>query len=167
MAGKSKYTDAEKAAALRDYEIFGPSWVEKNHNIPKQTVQTWAKAADLRTVRNPLTYAATEARKLDLKHARQIILEGLYIDTIKIQADMHKPSFVFGIGGKDNSFEGQTLDIPLEVDRKLRMGMVTSAVNAAVKLEAVDNSSGVEEARSFVSDMAAYFGIGVKKEADQ
>lgn len=167
MGRPRKYSDDERAAALRDYEIFGPSWVEEHHGIKKQTVHTWAAEAGIHTVRNERMYAAVRAKQLDLKALRQLLIENMYIDAFKVQAKMHDPSVVYNIGGQDNSYEEHVFTEALPIDQKIRTDIVTKNVAAAVKLESVDNSSGVEDARSFVSDMAAYFGIGVKKEPDQ
>jgi hypothetical protein len=112
-------------------------------------------------------YAAVRAKTLDLKAARQVLIENMYVDAIKVQGKMHDPSVVYNIGGQDNSYEEHVFTEALPIEQKIRTDIVTKTFAAAVKLESVDNSSGVEEARSFVSDMAAYFGTGVKKEPDQ
>lgn len=163
-SARRTYSDAERAAALRDYELFGPTWVATNHGIPKQTVDSWAKKDDVRTVHRDVMYEAHNARSLDFKAARQMLLTGLYIDSIKIQAKMWEPSTVYNFGGQDNSYNEHTFNEALPIDQKIRTGMITQNIAAAVKLEAVDSTSGVNEAKSVLMDLAAAFGIGVNND---
>lgn len=160
MGRPRKYTDAERAAALRDYELFGPSYVEDTHGIKKSTVATWAKEAGIRTIRNDVMIEAHAARQLDLKLARRVILQNLYVDTMKEQAKYWDPSIVWSFGGKDNTFEQHTFEEPTSVDKKIRAGIITSNINAAVKLEAVDSNNGVDEGISVLMQLAAALGIG-------
>lgn len=77
MADRRKtYTDTEKAEALRMYEEEGPSAVQKNLGIPKNTVAGWAKRTGVRTVRTAKTAAATEAASIDAAAIRQDIATG-------------------------------------------------------------------------------------------
>ena len=72
MADRRKvYTNTEKADALKLYETEGPTAVEKQLGIPKNTVAGWAKAAGVRTVRSPKTEAATQAASIDAASVRQ------------------------------------------------------------------------------------------------
>ena len=72
MADRRKvYTNTEKADALKLYETEGPTAVEKQLGIPKNTVAGWAKAAGVRTVRSPKTAAATQAASIDAAAIRQ------------------------------------------------------------------------------------------------
>lgn len=72
MADRRKtYTDEQKREALHMYEEEGPSAVQKNLGIPKNTVVRWAKTAGVRTVRNPKTEAATQAAAVDAASIRQ------------------------------------------------------------------------------------------------
>jgi hypothetical protein len=61
---RTRYTDEQKAEALALYETHGPTAVETQQGIPKNTVAGWAKAAGIRTVRNERTAAAVEAHAL-------------------------------------------------------------------------------------------------------
>lgn len=71
MADRRTYTDQEKADALKLYETEGPTAVEKQLGIPKNTVAGWAKTAGVRTVRSPKTEAATQAASIDAASVRQ------------------------------------------------------------------------------------------------
>lgn len=66
----SKYTEEQRAEALKLYETDGPTAVTEQLGIPKQTVQDWARKAGVRTVRTASTREATEARAVDLKLLR-------------------------------------------------------------------------------------------------
>lgn len=61
----AKYTQAQKDEALALYETNGPTAVEKQLGIPKNTVAGWARKAGTRTVRTERTRAAVEAKVVD------------------------------------------------------------------------------------------------------
>lgn len=67
---RRRYTEDEKAEALALYATDGPTAVQAQLGIPKQTVQQWASDAGVRTVRNEHTAAATEAARLDWQERR-------------------------------------------------------------------------------------------------
>lgn len=76
----AKYTQAQKDEALRLYETHGPTAVEKQLGIPKNTVASWAKLAGVRTVRSVRTREATEAKVVDA----QSRIAALRLDVIAI-----------------------------------------------------------------------------------
>lgn len=85
----SKYTEEQRAEALALYEEQGPSAVQEQLGIPKQTVQHWAKADGIRTVRTSKTNAASEAKQADDKAVRAMIAsDGLNV--ARIAADIIK-----------------------------------------------------------------------------
>ena len=85
----SKYTEAQRAEALEVYESEGPSAVTARFGIPKQTVQHWAKAAGIRTVRTAKTNAASEAKQADDKALRAMLAsDGLNV--ARIASDLIK-----------------------------------------------------------------------------
>lgn len=65
------YTNEEKAEALALYAAEGPTAVQRHLGIAKATVSNWARANDVRTVRNERTAAATEAIRLDREQTRE------------------------------------------------------------------------------------------------
>lgn len=65
MPPAKTYTQAQKDAALALYETHGPTAVEKQLGIPKNTVAGWARKAGTRTVRNERTREAVEAKVVD------------------------------------------------------------------------------------------------------
>ena len=85
----SKYTEEQRAEALKLYEAEGPTAVTEQLGIPKQTVQHWASKAGIRTVRTSKTNAASEAKRADDKAVRAMLAsDGL--DVARIAADLIK-----------------------------------------------------------------------------
>lgn len=73
-SGRASYTADQKAEALRLYEEQGTSAASRLTGIPKNTIQGWAKAAGIRTVRNEKTAAATEAASADAAKTRALVV---------------------------------------------------------------------------------------------
>jgi transposase-like protein len=67
------YTQQQKDEALALYETRGPTAVEKQLGIPKNTVAGWARKTGTRTVRTAKTNAATDAKQADDKAVRAMI----------------------------------------------------------------------------------------------
>lgn len=59
------YTEEQKHEALELYKTDGPTVVYQQLGIPKSTINSWARAAGARTVRNKKTEEATRAREVD------------------------------------------------------------------------------------------------------
>lgn len=74
----SPYSPERKAEALALYAEQGPTAVQDQLGIPKNTVASWAKAAGVRTVRNQRTAEATEAIVVDGKARRAALAERLW-----------------------------------------------------------------------------------------
>jgi transposase-like protein len=68
--GKRSYTPEQRTQALELYRTDGPTTVEEQLGIPKQTVDNWAKRAGVRTVRNEKTAEAVEAARLTWEQRR-------------------------------------------------------------------------------------------------
>lgn len=75
--GRRTYTADEKAAALALYATDGPTAVADRLGIPKATVADWARANNVRTVRNERTSAMVEAARLDREAVREQLRERL------------------------------------------------------------------------------------------
>lgn len=78
MAPKSRpkqarrtYTNQQREEVLAYYEQHGTSAAAKHFDIPKGTINSWARRSGVRTVRNENAHAAREARKLDLDLLRK------------------------------------------------------------------------------------------------
>jgi transposase-like protein len=59
------YTEEQKHEALELYKTDGPTVVYQRLGIPKSTINSWARAAGARTVRNKKTEDATRATEVD------------------------------------------------------------------------------------------------------
>lgn len=77
MARRS-YTDEQRAEALALYVEAGPTAVQAQLGIPKQTVQQWAAKDGLRTVRNERMAEAVEAVQVDAAARRAIVQARLW-----------------------------------------------------------------------------------------
>jgi hypothetical protein len=136
------YTQAQKDAALALYETDGPTAVEKQLGIPKNTVAGWAKRSGVRTVRTETTRAAVEAKVVDGKLRRQNIVHRLYGQAEKILDDLEGEEFrtlIKAAGGADVE---DTLGFVPPNDRKTLVQTAASAMNSAVNLEKVDADNG-------------------------
>ncbi len=76
MARRS-YTPDEKADALAAYVEHGPREAAAITGIPSSTIQSWAKAAGLRTKRNERTAAAVDAIKLSAEERKARLADDL------------------------------------------------------------------------------------------
>lgn len=86
------YTDEQKAEALALYVEAGPTAVAVQLGIPKQTVQQWARADGLRTVRNERTAEAVEAARVDRELTRERLRDAMLakaLDLIDRMDDEH------------------------------------------------------------------------------
>ena len=136
------YTQAQKDAALALYETHGPTAVEKQLGIPKNTVAGWAKRSGTRTVRTETTRAAVEAKVVDGKLRRQNIVHRLYGQAEKTLDDLEGAEFrtiLKAAGGADTE---DTLTFVPPNDRKTLVQTASSAMTAAVNLEKVDADNG-------------------------
>ncbi len=138
----SKYTEAQRAEALALYETHGPTAVEHQLGIPKNTVAGWAKRSGVRTVRTETTRAAVEAKVVDGKLRRQNIVHRLYGQAEKILDDLEGEEFrtiLKAAGGADVE---DTLGFVPPNDRKTLVQTISTATNSAVNLEKVDADNG-------------------------
>lgn len=154
VAAPRKYSDSQRAEALKLYESSGPTAVQKQLGISKATVTGWAKATGTRTVRVARTRAATEARAVDLKSRRQELASLLLEDAERLRRQLWQPAKVINFGGKDNTLAETTLPEPQFVDKKNIMTTVSTALSSVAKLEAIDNDNGSNHAKSMLERLA-------------
>lgn len=155
----SKYTEAQRAEALDLYKTDGPTAVEKQLGIPKNTVMTWAKKAGVRTVRTENTRKAVEAKIADGKLRRQGIMHRLYGQAEKILDDLEAPSFTTVLKGEYGREGEETLTFVPPNDRKTLLQAVGTAMSTTVNLEKLDTDHGVEAGRNMLSALAEAFGV--------
>lgn len=77
MAPKSRpkrarrtYTPEQREEVLEHYQQHGTAAASKHFNIPKSTINSWARSSGIRTVRNEKTEAATKAAEIDAAAVR-------------------------------------------------------------------------------------------------
>lgn len=88
---KRTYTPEQRAEALDLYRTDGPTAVDQRMGIPKQTVQDWAKAAGVRTIRTETTAAAVEAHQADLAQRRAQLASDLMGDIERLRSQFFAP----------------------------------------------------------------------------
>lgn len=156
MADRRKtYTEQQKREALTLYETHGPSAVEKQLGIPKNTVAGWAKAAGVRTVRNERTREAVEAKVLDGRARRQRIVENQHRITELIQGHLIEgeegkgwQTLVRGAGGSEHT---DTLPYVPARDRKDVLSALNSSSTIIARLD--DNQTDHDDAKSVIGEL--------------
>lgn len=162
MPAAKKYTQAQRDEALELYRTSGPTAVEKQLGIPKNTVMRWAKESGTRTVRNQATREAVEAKVVDGKLRRQSITHRLYGQAEKILDELEGDKFRTLIKGTQGRDKDVTLEFVPPNDRRTLVQTVSAAMTTTAKLEAVDNDGGVAEAESMLHKLIE--GIGIPDE---
>lgn len=99
--------------------------------------------------------AATEVRRADLAARRLLLAEQLQADAERLRAQLWQPAVVFAFGGKDNTFESETLPEPPAADKKNLMSTAGIAIDRSLKLEPVRDDGGATAARSMVGQLMA------------
>ena len=153
----SKYTEAQRAEAVALYETDGPTAVQNQLGIPKNTVMSWAKKAGVRTVRNESTREAVEARVVDGKLRRSGIASRLYAQAEKILDDLEGETFRTLIKGTQGRDKDVTLAFVPPNDRRTLVQTVATAMTATAKLEALDADHDTTAADSVVDKLMAGF----------
>lgn len=152
------YTQAQKDAALALYETDGPTAVEKQLGIPKNTVAGWAKRSGVRTVRNERTRNAVEAKVVDGKLRRANITERLYGRAEKILDDLEAPTFTTILKGEYGVENVRQLDFVPPADVKTLLQALGTALTTTAKLESVDTDNGVAGAVSMLDKLVEQIG---------
>lgn len=155
----AKYTDEQKAAALSLYETHGPTAVQDQLGIPKNTVASWAKKAGVRTVRTENTRKAVEAKVVDGKLRRQGIMHRLYGQAEKILDDLEAPNFTTILKGEYGLESSTELSFVPPNDRKTLLQALGTAMTTTVNLEKVDTDHGAEAGRNMLSALAEALGV--------
>ena len=151
---KRSYTDEEKQAALRLYETHGPTAVEKQLGIPKNTVASWAKASKVRTVRTVRTQHAVEAVQVDNKLRRQNIAARLYGQAEVMLTDLEAPTFRTLVRGEGGAEYERTLDFIPSGERRTLIQATGAALKTTQELEQRDQDGGQTAAVSMLDKLA-------------
>lgn len=153
--GRRAYTPQQKTQALALYETHGPTAVQKQLGIPKNTVMGWARKANVRTVRTERTRAAVEARIADGRARRQKIVE----QHIELHALMQARllngekgngwrTLVRGAGGSE--YEGELGFVPTRDARELLSAL---NANATIMARLDDTTRETEDGKSVIGDL--------------
>jgi hypothetical protein len=159
VSAPRKYAQAQRDEALKVYEQAGPTAVEKQLGIPKNTVMRWAKETGTRTIRDEVTRKAVEAKVLDGKARRLGITERLYGQAEKILDDLEAEEFKTILKGEYGKESTEVLDFIPANDRKTLLQAVGTAMATTARLESVDSDNGVEAAKNMISGLAEQLGL--------
>lgn len=155
----SKYTKEQRDEALKLYEAEGPTAVEKQLGIPKNTVASWAKNAGVRTIRTESTRKAVEAKVVDGKLRRQNITHRLYGQAEKILDDLEGSTFTTVLKGEYGVDETRILHFVPPADRKTLVQAVGTVMNTTVNLEKVDAGAEAEAGVNMLTALAEALGV--------
>ncbi len=163
---KRIYTPTEKAAALNLYETDGPTAVERQLGIPKETVNSWARKTNTRTLRTGRTHEAIAARQADLK-LRRAVLSARFLDEAEALLSRVRADYtVYAFGGRDGNYSEHVMPLPPAGDARSLMQAATYAARQHVDLVAVDSDAGSSDAKSLLTDLGKALGIGVSAGSD-
>lgn len=135
----AKYTQAQRDEALALYETHGPTAVEKQLGIPKNTVAGWARKIGTRTVRPERVRAAIEAKVADGKLRRASIVQRLYGRTEKVLDRLEASQYEYRMMGPEGSERVFDNDPPAGDERNLATSIAVY-LDKATKLEDYDRS---------------------------
>ena len=135
----AKYTEAQRAEALTLYETHGPTAVEKQLGIPKNTVAGWARKAGTRTVRAERVRAAIEAKVADGKLRRAAIVQRLYGRTEKILDRLEADTYTWTATTKEGTETVHDVEPPAG-DERSHATAIAIYLDKATKLEDYDRT---------------------------
>lgn len=147
-----------KAARALHAEGKSCNAIARELGVAPSTVSRWAKREGLAFDRAQVA-AANAAHAVDLKARRQAIVSRLYgqveADLDRLEAATFK-TLTRDYGGGESPSE---LDfVPTQAKRDL-MQSVSTALTSAARLEAVDGSRDVENAKGLMADIMRGFGL--------
>jgi hypothetical protein len=159
---------AAKTRKLKTLHAQGLSLnaIAREMGVAASTIHTHAKRLGLSFDRTQVE-AANVARSVDAKARRQAAADRIY--ALFDQAASHAESVRTGafkttIRGKSGSEKKVELDFIPTTDQRQLAASVTQYVNAATKLESIDNDAGVAEAVSLLGRLAR--AVGLSDEVD-
>lgn len=139
MPAAKTYTQQQKDEALALYETHGPTAVEKQLGIPKNTVAGWARKAGTRTVRPERVRAAIEAKVADGKSRRASIVLRLYARTEKILDRLEADTYTWTATTKDGTETVHDIEPPA-ADERSHATAIAIYLDKATKLEDYDRT---------------------------
>ena len=139
MPAAKTYTQQQKDEALALYETHGPTAVEKQLGIPKNTVAGWARKTGTRTVRPERTRAAVEAKVADGKLRRASIVQRLYARTEKILDRLEADTYTWTATTKEGTETVEDIEPPA-ADERSHATAIAIYLDKATKLEDYDRT---------------------------
>lgn len=154
------YTDEQRENALQLYENDGLAASHNATGIPKQTIQSWAKRAGVRTSATQNMRAANEAAKASNADRRAKLVERLYGVAEQSMDLIESPSEYQTILKGEMGGEGaaQPGFIPAQ-DKQREMTAIGIMLDKAATLEKFDNDNGATEAKGLLLALAEQIGV--------
>lgn len=148
------YTDDQKAQALKAYEQDGPSAAARDLGIPKTTIHRWAKRAGIDAPPAERTAAATAQASATARQKRELLGSAILDDAEALRRKLSEPYDVV-------SDTGEVVTLPHPTARDMRDLTVSFGilVDKHIALNALDDDSGVEHAKSLLSSLAERLGM--------
>lgn len=86
------------------------------------------------------TAAATAAKVIDAKSRRAQLQLDLLEDVERMRQQLFQPAFAFSFGGKENTFESETIPQPTFADQHKIVMAVNTAITASIKIDEHDRA---------------------------
>lgn len=155
-----RYTDEQKAEALKLFEAEGPSAVKRQLGIPKSTIDQWARKAGVRTVRAENVRARVEAAQMDNAQRRANIVKRLYaLAESDLQLLEDPKTYQTIMKGERGAEVTDTPGFVPAQDKQREMTAIGIALDKAETLEKFDNDSGAAAAKGLLVALAEQIGV--------
>lgn len=105
------------------------------------TITNIVKAAGGTFERSQQLKDAVKAKQVDNAARRAELQSGLLDDAIRMREQLFTPMTLHSFGGRDNTYNSQTVTKPPPKELRDIVGAISNAITAAVKLATVDKDS--------------------------
>lgn len=164
MAPKSRpkrrtYTEEQKTAALEIYKEHGPSEAARQTNIPKGTINSWARRMHVSTSATKNTREANQAQAETFRQRRHRIIGELYDLVEDGVALLKDPSQYQSVAkGSFGVEDGKTFGFIPARDKQQETTAIGIMLDKAERLESIDADNGATEATSLLDKLAEQVG---------
>lgn len=136
-------------------EGCGRNEISRRTGIHQRRVSAIAAELGLTFRRAAHTAVATEIKKEDARARRAALAISLLEDAERLRQQLFAACTAYNFGGKDNTFAQVKLSEPSFRDKNYLMGAIGLAVDRAVRLDEYDKDTGLGDAKSMLSALAA------------
>ena len=150
---RSKYTDDQKAEALRLYETEGPAEAARRTGINKNTIASWAARKGLQTDAPARLAAAVEMARLTREEKRKVFRDELIDSMLARLRSMDAEMTIV-------TKKGDTLTIPVSPQGQRDLSTAVKNLTETLRLElgeATDIREDVSTVRTKAEDLVGKF----------